>query len=67
VLLGARLPSESRFDAPKYMLTTTTLLLIRGKTISLGVFGGYDNPEDLDWIRVITVRWIEELQRLNSR
>jgi hypothetical protein len=65
VLLGARLPSESRFDAPKYMLTTTTLLLVRGKTISLGVFGAYDNPEDLDWIRVITVRWIEELQRLN--
>ena len=67
VLQGARLPSEGRSDTPKYMLTTTTLLLIRGKAINLGVFGAYDNPEDLDWIRVITARWIEELQRLNSR
>lgn len=67
VLQGARLPPESRFDAPKYMLTTTTLLLVRGKAISLGVFGAYDSPEDLDWIRVITVRWIEELQRLNRQ
>jgi len=67
VLQGARLPAEGRFDAPKYMLTTTTLLLVRGKAISLGVFGAYEGPEDLDWIRVITVRWIEELQRLNPR
>jgi hypothetical protein len=65
MLQGARLASENRFDAPKYMLTTTTLLLVRGKAINLGVFGAYDVPEDLDWIRVITARWIEELQRLN--
>jgi hypothetical protein len=67
VLTGARLLSEGRFDAPKYMLTTTTLLLVRGKAINLGVFGTYESPEDLDWIRVITARWVEELQRLNSR
>jgi hypothetical protein len=67
VLQGARLPSEGRSDAPKYMLTTTTLLLLRGKAVNLGVFGAYDSPEDLDWIRVTTVRWIEELQRLNAR
>jgi hypothetical protein len=67
MLQGARLASEGRFDAPKYMLTTTTLLLIRGKAINLGVFGAYDGPEDLDWIRAITARWIEELQRLNAR
>jgi hypothetical protein len=66
-LQGTRLASENRSDAPKYMLTTTTLLLLRGKAINLGVFGAYETPEDLDWIRVITVRWIEELQRLNSR
>lgn len=65
VLQGARLASEGRFDAPKYMLSTTTLLLLRGKAINLGVFCAYDSPEDLDWIRVITARWIEELQRLN--
>jgi hypothetical protein len=67
MLQGARLPSEGRTDTPKYMLTTTSLLLIRGKPVNLGVFGAYESPEDLDWIRAITARWIEELQRLNSR
>jgi hypothetical protein len=67
VLQGARLSSEGRSDAPKYMLTTTTLLLMRGKAINLGVFGTYDSPEDLEWIRLTTVRWIDELQRLNNR
>jgi hypothetical protein len=66
-LQGARLPSENRSDAPKYMLTTTSLLLLRGKPVNLGVFGAYDSPDDLDWIRVTTARWIEVLQRLNSR
>ncbi len=65
ILQGARLPSAS--ETPKYMLSTTTLLLLRGKAINLTVYGAYDSPADLDWIRVITVRWIEELQRLNGR
>jgi hypothetical protein len=67
VLQGARLPSDGRPDTPKYMLSTTTLLLIRNKALNLGVFGAYDGPEDLEWIRLITVRWTEELQRLNPR
>jgi len=69
VLQGARLPSpEDRPKAPvKYMLTTTTLILLRGKALNLGVFTSYDSPADLDWIRALTVRWVEELQRLNVR
>ena len=68
VAQGARLPSEGKFgEAPKYMLSTTTLLLLRGKALNLGVFSAYESPADLDWIRVITARWIEELQRLNTR
>ena len=27
----------------------------------------YDDPADLEWIRVTTARWIDELKRLNSR
>ncbi len=66
ILQGARLPSASS-ETPRYMLSTTTLLLLRGKAINLTVYGAYDSPADLDWIRVITLRWIDELQRLNSR
>src|SRR5438034_2308 len=49
VLQGARLPAEGKFgEAPKYILSTTTLLLLRGKAINLGVFGAYESPADLD-------------------
>jgi hypothetical protein len=68
VLQGARLPAvEGKSDAPKYMLTTTTLILLRGKALNLGIFTSYESPADLDWIRALTVRWIEEMQRLNTR
>jgi hypothetical protein len=69
VLQGARItPTEARMgDAPKYMLTTTTLVLLRGKALSLGLFTSYETPADVEWIRLLTVRWVEELQRLNTR
>jgi len=69
VLQGARLPvpEGKSSDTPKYMLTTTTLVLLRGKALNLGIFTSYDSPADLDWIRSLTVRWVEEMQRLNTR
>lgn len=72
VLEGTRLPSPPRgmFSAEKpaqYALTSTTLLLLRGKALSLQIYTAYDTPADLDWIRANTVRWIDELRRLNSR
>ena len=69
VLLGTRLPvvEGKSSDAPKYMLTTTTLILLRGKALNLGIFTSYDSPADIDWIRALTVRWVEEAQRLNTR
>jgi hypothetical protein len=62
VLQGARLPARGK---TQYLLSTTTLMLIRGKALNLAVYSGYDSPADLDWIRSITARWIDELQRLN--
>ena len=68
VLQGARLPSEGKSnETPKYMLTTTTLILLRGKALNLSVFSAYDSPGDLDWIRTLTARWVEEVHRLNAR
>jgi hypothetical protein len=68
VLQGARLPLiEGRDQPPQYMLSTTTLILLRGKALSLTVHSAWDGPADVEWIRVITGRWIDDLQRLNSR
>ena len=54
------------FERSKYLLSSTTLLLLRGKALSLSVYTQYDDPADLEWIRATTARWIDELKRLNS-
>jgi hypothetical protein len=43
------------------------MLLLRGKPLTLSIYTQYDEPADLDWIRVTTARWIDELKRLNAR
>jgi hypothetical protein len=73
LLQGTRVPPAPRPNVfaeekpPQYILSTTTLLLVRGKALNLSVYGPYDSPADLDWLRAITARWVEDLQRLNSR
>ena len=76
VLQGTRLPSQERgstwggvfgTEKPRYALTTTTLMLVRGKAVNLSVYSLYDNPDDVQWIRTLTARWIDELRRLNNR
>ena len=65
VLQGARVSAKDK--DPRYLLSTTTLMTVRGKTLNLAVYTLYDRDADLDWIRAATARWIEDLQRLNSR
>lgn len=70
VLQGARLPSRSggwSEPPPQYLISTTTLFLVRGKALQLAVYTGYDSAADLEWLRSITQRWIEELLHLNRR
>lgn len=68
VLQGVRHPAQGRAaDKGQYGLSTTTLILLRGKALNLSVFGSYEDEADLEWIRTVTARWTEELQRLNNR
>lgn len=66
VFQGARLPSKPK-EKPVYLLSTTTLLLVQGKTLSLSVFSGYDDEGDPEWVKNTTLRWLDELQRLNRK
>lgn len=66
VFQGARLPTKPK-ERPVYLLSTTTLLLVQGKTLSLSVFSGYDDEGDPAWVKNTTLRWLDELQRLNRR
>jgi hypothetical protein len=68
VLQGTRLPAARRGeDRPQYMLSSNTLMLMRGKALSFSVYTLYEAPGDLEWIRGVTARWTEDLKRLNSR
>jgi hypothetical protein len=68
VVQGARLPDPPRSkEPPRYLLSSSTLMLIRGKALNLAIYTSHNGPEDLEWLRTVTLRWIEELQRLNLR
>ena len=67
VLQGTRSKGGGFFERSKYLLSTTTLMLLRGKALNLSVYTQYDDPADLEWIRLTTARWIDELKRLNAR
>jgi len=70
VLQGAKLPDDTRIlDRRDYsqLLSTTTVILLRGKALNLAVFTGYAVPQDLEWLLDTTRRWVDELLRLNNR
>ena len=63
------LPGRTMWEAnkPQYLFFTTTIFLVRGKAIQLAVYSLFDGPADADWLKNITLRWQDELQRLNPR
>ena len=66
VLIATRLPPRTETE-PQYLLHTLTLMLIRGKALSVSTYTRYRDAGDADWLRDATPRWTAELQRLNGR
>src|SRR5437773_5312743 len=68
VVQGTRAPAQRRSsEAPQYALSTTTLMLLRGKALNLSVYTLYENAADLDWVRATTARWVDDIALLNNR
>jgi hypothetical protein len=71
VIRGLRLPpaeSGGLFSSAKpsqFVLSSTSVILLRGKPLTLTLTSGYESKSDLEWLRATTLRWIEELRRLN--
>src|SRR5260221_527170 len=38
-----------------------------GQPLTLALYTSQSGPEDVDWLRAATLRWIQELQQLNLR
>jgi len=66
LLLASRLPSKTDSE-PQYLLYTQTLVLVRGKALSVTAYTIYGSPADQDWLLGITQRWTEDIQQLNGR
>jgi hypothetical protein len=67
IMQGARLPDRSRNEPPHYLLSSTTLMLVRGKALNLAMYTVFNGPDDVEWLRTATLRWIDELRQLNQR
>lgn len=65
MLIGTRLPPLH--GEPQYLLTSMTLMLVRGKPLIATAYAGYGADVNDGWLRELTQRWIAELQRLNGR
>ncbi len=72
LLQGTRLPPTriprlfGSDERQNYMLSSSTLMLVRGKALNLHVFTAYDSAQDAAWVRAVTARWVDDLQRLNG-
>jgi hypothetical protein len=66
VFQGTRIPIKPNVK-PQYLLTTTTLVLVRGKAFTVSAFASYNDETDPEWLSAVTLRWVDELLRLNSR
>jgi hypothetical protein len=67
VQLRTTVPPARRGGEPQEVLSTRSLLLVHGKALDLTVLAVHQSPADVQWIRAVTTRWIDELQRLNAR
>jgi hypothetical protein len=67
LLQGTRIKDGGWFRPSDYMLSSTAMMLVRGKVLTLSLFTRYEDPADLEWIRAATLRWIDDLKRLNAR
>lgn len=65
LLIGTRLPP--REGEAQYLLTTMTLMLVRGKPLIATAYAGYGADVSEAGLRELTQRWIADLQRLNGR
>jgi hypothetical protein len=54
-------------EESRYLISTQTALLLRGKMLHLVVYSHWEGRPDYDWVLSTTERWVEEWRRLNRR
>jgi hypothetical protein len=64
---GTMLPSQGGWNEKRlFRISAMTIALVGGRAVYLSAFSAYDSPADILWIRTVSERWLEDLQRLNK-
>ncbi|OAI51630.1 hypothetical protein AYO46_07670 [Betaproteobacteria bacterium SCGC AG-212-J23] len=70
VLRAIRIPPPeglfSYFKPSQYVLSSSAVILLRGKALTLSLTSGYESKADIDAMRTVMLRWIDDLRRLNA-
>jgi hypothetical protein len=53
-------------ERQNYLLSSSTLMLVRGKALNLQVYTAYESAQDAAWLRALTGQWVDQLQGLNA-
>ena len=49
----------------QFRVSAMTIALVGGRALYLSAFSAYDSPADIAWLKTVSERWLEDLQRLN--
>ena len=64
-LQGSRMGGDGWREKPVFVLSASSLVLVRGRPLNLTVVTAFETPADMEWLRFTTRRWLEQIQRLN--
>lgn len=62
---GSRVGGARWYDDEVFVLSATSLVLVRGRPLNLTVVTAFTSPADMEWLQFTTRRWLEQIQRLN--
>ncbi len=66
IMQGTMLPSQGGWNEKRqFRVSAMTIALVGGRALYLSAFSAYDSPADIAWLKTVSERWLEDLQRLN--
>ena len=66
IMQGTLLPSQGGWNEKRqFRVSAMTIALVGGRALYLSAFSAYDSPADIAWLKTVSERWLEDLQRLN--
>jgi hypothetical protein len=62
---GSRVGGTRWNEEQVFVLSATSLVLVRGRPLNLTIVTAFTSPADMEWLQFTSRRWLEQIQRLN--